>query len=303
MSGEITMGMLMAYSIFIQYFYQPILSLVRVSSRIHELYGNLMRLDEILDKKIKQKVNSGIAEKSEATLEVKNLTFGYNKMQEPLFKNLNFKIKAGEKVAFVGSSGSGKSTLAKLLSGIYAPWDGQILYGNLSLNELSPQELSEQLAVVDQDIFFFDIMLRDVLTFWDESISDDDLIRACKDACIHDDIVNRNNGYYEMLKEGGRNFSGGQQQRLEIARALIRNPRFLILDEATSALDPITEKNIEKNIKKRGCTTIFIAHRLSTIRDCDQIIVLEKGEIVERGNHQELIEINGVYAALVRTDG
>lgn len=304
MNGELTMGMLMAYTVFIQFFYQPIIALVRLASRVQELYGNLVRVDEILEKEeidLKQKM---VAEPiMDSSIEVKNMCFGFNIMQEPLFNNLNLNIQRGQKIAIVGPSGSGKSTLAKILSGIFTPWSGEIVYGGQSLDAISQKTLSNELAVVDQEIFIFQGRIKDVLTLWDTTVSEKDMIAACKDACIHEDIVERPNGYYEYLSEGGSNFSGGQRQRMEIARALIRNPRFLIMDEATSALDPNTEKEIDLNLKKRGCTTIFIAHRLSTIRDCDEIIVLDHGKIVERGTHEQLVKLDGMYACLVKTDG
>ncbi len=302
--GEMTMGMLLAYIIFIGYFYDPILSLVRVSTKVQELQGKLVRIDELLEKSVAETPeNNSYVSPGEASLTIENLTFGYNKMAPPLFNALSFSIKHGEKVAFVGPSGSGKSTLVKIITGIYEPWSGEILYGNYPLQSIPPDNLSKELAVVDQHIFLFEGKLKDVLTLWDPEIEQTTLVEACKDACIHNEITKRNKGYYTQVSEGGKNFSGGQMQRLEIARALARKPRLLILDESTSALDPHTEMEIYRNISRRGCTTISIAHRLSTIRDCDRIFVMDAGKIVEEGNHDDLITLDGLYATLVKTDG
>lgn len=301
MQGAMTMGVLLAFTVFIHAFYKPILDLVRLGTGIQELQGKLVRVDEMFEKELPETASGNETRAGEKGLRIRGLDFGYNRMQEPLFRELEITINPGEQVAFVGSSGSGKSTLAKLITGIYRPWSGDIRLDGEDIHSLPESALAGRLAVVDQDLFFFEGKIRDILTLWNQEISEEEIIRACKDACIHDAIISRPLGYYGYLKEGGSNFSGGQRQRLEIARALMRNPDYLILDEATSALDPMTEKNILEKLRERACTIIHIAHRLSTIRDCDRIFVLEKGRIVEEGTHDQLIKLNGRYTTLVKS--
>jgi ABC-type bacteriocin/lantibiotic exporter with double-glycine peptidase domain len=237
--------------------------------------------------------------KLQGYLELRHVSFGYNRLDSPLIENLSLSLKPGQRIALVGGSGSGKSTVAKLITGLYKPWDGQILLDGISRSHYPRSILANSLAMVEPDIFLFAGTVRENLTLWDATIPEEDLVKACLDATIHETILNLPGGYNTILNEGGMNISGGERQRFEIARALVRNPAVLVLDEATSALDAETELIIDRNLRKRGCSCIVVAHRLSTIRDCDEIIVLERGKIVQRGTHEELRHQEGIYAHLI----
>ena len=235
-------------------------------------------------------------------LEMKNVTFGYCKLNDPLIQDFNLSLEAGERVAFVGTSGCGKSTLSKLISGLYQPWSGEILLDGKPIREIDRSVLTGSLAVVDQDIILFEDTIANNIKMWDESIEDFEMIMAARDAKLHEDIMQRDGGYNYKITEGGKDLSGGQRQRMEIARVLAQDPTIIILDEATSALDAKTEYEVVKSIKDRGITCIIVAHRLSTIRDCDEIIVLDQGHVVERGTHEELFARGGTYAQLVSNE-
>ncbi|MDR1466857.1 MAG: NHLP family bacteriocin export ABC transporter peptidase/permease/ATPase subunit [Oscillospiraceae bacterium] len=240
--------------------------------------------------------------KLSGSLEMKNVTFGYNKLSDPLIKDFNLSLKPGSRVAFVGFSGCGKSTLAKLISGLYKPWSGEISFDGKKMQEIDRQVLTGSLAVVDQDIIMFADTISNNIKMWDESIEDFEMILAARDAQIHNDILIREGGYNHPVLEGGKDFSGGQRQRFEIARVLAQDPTIIVLDEATSALDAKTEYDVAKAVKDRGITCVIVAHRLSTIRDCDEIIVMEKGEVIERGTHDELYTSGKLYKKLVATE-
>ncbi|SHJ99500.1 NHLP family bacteriocin export ABC transporter peptidase/permease/ATPase subunit [Desulforamulus aeronauticus] len=306
-SGHLTIGSLIAFQGLLASFMQPVNGLTQMGMRLKEVQGDINRLEDVFKYNLDENViREAETEKEDDAyqrlagfIEIKDLSFGYNPWDPPLIEHFSLSLNPGSRVALVGGSGSGKSTIAKLIAGIYRPWSGAILFDGKQRESLPRSVIVNSLAVVDQDITMFDGTIRENLTMWDSTISEFSLLRATKDACIHDDITLRDKGYDHKVSEGGANFSGGQRQRLEIARALAGNPAILILDEATSALDVHTEKLVDENIRRRGCTCVIVAHRLSTIRDCDEIIVLDRGKIAERGTHDELKNAGGLYAQLI----
>lgn len=307
--GQFTVGMVMAFQGLLSSFSAPASSMISAGQTVQEMEAQMERLEDVMnypDDVVftnKPKDNSNTyTQKLPGRLEMKNVTFGYSKLSEPILKDFNLKVEPGKKVAFVGFSGCGKSTLAKLISGLYKPWSGEILFDGKPIEEIDRDTFTSSVSVVDQDITIFEDTVSNNIKMWNASIENFEVILAARDACIHEDIILRENGYEHKLIENGRDFSGGQRQRLEIARALAQEPTILILDEATSALDAKTEYDVVNRITARGITCIVVAHRLSTIRDCDEIIVLDKGQVVERGTHDYLYSLGGLYTQLVSNE-
>ncbi|WP_414572746.1 NHLP family bacteriocin export ABC transporter peptidase/permease/ATPase subunit [Nostoc sp. CCY 9925] len=334
MNGNLSIGMLVAYQSLTISFLEPVNSLVNFGSTLQDLEADLNRLDDVLqnpvDLEVEERQEAGgrgqvVTERSRSeaggrrqeaevvtisfsspwqlhgNVELRNVSFGYSRVEPPLIEDLSLVVKPGQRIALVGGSGSGKSTIAKLICGLYQPWGGQICFDGVGRSQIQRSVLANSLAMVEQDIFLFAGTVRENITLWDSTVSEADLVRACQDAAIHDAIASLPGKYDFELIEGGMNISGGQRQRLEIARALVKNPTVLVLDEATSALDAETELTINRNLRQRGCSCIVVAHRLSTIRDCHEIIVLEQGKIVQRGTHEQLWQEGGTYVRLLHS--
>jgi len=318
--GHLTMGMLVAFQSLMFAFLSPVNKLVTLGGQLQEVKGDMNRLDDVLraardpgaqDDAPPAPASAGataagaadavtIGPRLEGYLELVGVSFGYSRLEPPLISNFDLSLKPGARIALVGGSGSGKSTVAKLVAGLYEPWSGQILFDGRPRPEVPRAVLIASVAVVDQDISMFEGTIRDNLTMWDKTVPDSDLVAAARDACIHEDVMDRAGGYGASLEEGGRNFSGGQRQRMEIARALVGDPTVLILDEATSALDPESEALVNANLLRiaRGRTMIVVSHRLSSLTECDQILVLEKGGVMDIAPHRVLLERCAVYRQL-----
>lgn len=307
--GEFTIGMVMAFQGFLNSFTAPAMSLIASGQVIQEMRTQMERIEDVMKYPEDVEFNDEEDESEDISydkltgnVELKNITFGYSKLAAPLIEDFSMTLKQGSRVAFVGTSGCGKSTLSKLISGLYSPWSGEILFDGKPMSEIDRSVFTGSLAVVDQDIIMFEDTINNNIKMWDNSIENFEVIMAARDAQIHDVIIQRDGGYNYKITEGGKDFSGGQRQRMEIARVLAQDPTIIILDEATSALDAKTEYEVVKSIKDRGITCIVVAHRLSTIRDCDEIIVLNKGKVVERGTHEELYQKGGYYTELVSNE-
>jgi ABC-type bacteriocin/lantibiotic exporter with double-glycine peptidase domain len=317
-SGDLSLSRLVAFQVLASAFFAPIAQIVVVASRFQDARAWMQQIGDVMDQPEDEAVADATGPlgsanghrrpaeqrvpprpRLEGRLELRDITFGYSPNEPPLLKDLSVVLEPGMRVAFVGPTGSGKSTVANIVAGLLQPWSGEVLFDGQARPAIPREVLSASLGKVDQSILLFSGTVIDNIRFWDEAILAADAVRAAEDACIAAEIQAKPDGFGYRLAEGGRNMSGGQRQRLEIARVLATNPSIVILDEATSALDAITEEAVDTNLRRRGCTCVIIAHRLSTIRDCDQILVLDRGQVVERGTHEDLIALDGLYKELV----
>lgn len=310
MKGYFTPGMITQFSVYMKQFTAPASTLISTGQTIQELRTEMERIEDVMEYRTDELADNEVSSDTQGVsfaklsgrVEMKDVTFGYAPLGKPLIQDFSMTLEPGRSIAFVGMSGSGKSTLAKLLSGLYKPWSGEILYDGRPIAEIDKAVFRGSLAVVDQDITLFEDTIANNIKMWDNTIENYEMILAARDAQIHDKIVQREGGYEYRIRENGSDFSGGERQRLEIARVLAQDPTIVIMDEATSALDARTEYNVVKSIRDRGVSCIVIAHRLSTIRDCDEIIVMDHGNVVERGTHEELYKLGGVYTQLVSSN-
>ena len=308
MQGKFTLGMIMLFQGFLNSFMSPAMMIISAGQSLQEMRTEMERVEDVMQYPTDPHFSDAPLSEDEdysklsGEVEIKDISFGYSRLGQPLIRDFSMHIRPGSRVAFVGPSGCGKSTLSKLISGLYRPWSGEILFDGKPIESIDRSVFTGSVAVVDQDIVLFEDTIAGNIKMWDESIEDFEMILAARDAQIYDDIMARDGGFYGTLTEGGKDLSGGQRQRLEIARVLAQDPSIIIMDEATSALDAKTEFELVKAVKDRGITCIVIAHRLSTIRDCDEIIVLDHGQVVERGTHEELMARGGAYTELIASD-
>jgi NHLM bacteriocin system ABC transporter peptidase/ATP-binding protein len=307
MSGTMTVGTLVAFQSLMASFMAPIRHLVDLAGNLQEIKADLERADDVMRYPLDPRYDEARTDATDrarltGAVELRGVTFGFSPFEPPLIENFSLTTTPGMRIAIVGPSGCGKTTLGRLITGLHRPWSGEVCFDGDPVETLPRELVASSLAYIDQDIFLFEGTVRNNLTLWDSTVPEETLAIALKDAAVHDEVATRSGRYDCAVLEGGTNFSGGQRQRLEIARALVGEPTILVLDEATAALDPVTEKRIDDNVRRRGCTCIIIAHRLSTIRDCDEIIVLDRGKVVARGSHEALLREGGFYLELMQTE-
>ncbi len=302
--GHLSVGLLVAFQALVTSFTAPISRLGGVAGRIQDFAADVARLKDVenfpVDPVFSRREPAAGTRRLKGHVELDHVTFGYSPLDAPLLKDFSLSVGPGQQVALVGGSGSGKSTVSRLMSGLHTPWQGAIRIDGMRLEDIPRSALAASVSFVDQDVFLFEGTVRDNVTLWDPSIPDEAVIAALEDAAVHDVVARRPGGIHSRVEQDGRNFSGGQRQRLEIARALVRRPSVMVLDEVTSALDAVTERTVIDNLRRRGCACVVIAHRLSTVRDSDEIVVLDRGTVVERGRHEDLAAARGPYAALVK---
>jgi len=311
MDGDMTLGTLVAFQALSSSFMNPVQAIAGFATELQTLDSGLRRLDDVMsydeDPLLEPDIDTTVTMEQASSVRLsgnlvaRDITFGYSRLEPPLLRDFGLVLNPGYRVAVVGASGSGKSTLAKLVCGLYEPWEGELLLAGVDRRRLPRSVINRTLGLVSQDITLFEGTVRDNIAMWDPTVPEQVVVDAARDAAIHEEIMSRVGGYDSRVEEGGRNFSGGQRQRLEIARVLAKAPSILVLDEATSALDPATEKQVDDNIRRRGCACIVVAHRLSTIRDCNEIIVLDRGQVIERGTHEQLVRQAGAYLDLIRS--
>jgi ABC-type bacteriocin/lantibiotic exporter with double-glycine peptidase domain len=300
-----TAGIFLAFQNLMGNFQTPFNNLVNLGTTLQTTEMQMQRLDDVRRYEIdtlnypEEEGDASGPDRLFGEVELVDVSFGYSPLEPPLLEHFHLHLEPGRWVAIVGGSGSGKSTLAKIVTGLYEEWSGEVRFDGVRRRELPRRAVISSLASVDQDVFQLTGTVWENISLFDSSLRRADIVQAAKDACIHEDILRLDGGYEAKVSEGGLNFSGGQRQRLEIARALAGNPSILVLDEATSALDPMTEQEVLTNIRRRGCACLIVAHRLSTIRDCDEIIVLDQGMVAERGTHRSMMENDGPYRRLI----
>ena len=306
--GKFTAGILLAFLQFLQALSAPVNDLLEAGENLQAMGSSLERIQDVMDypEEISfaddyEGIDFETVQKLSGQVELNHITFGYSAYADPLIEDFSLKLTPGKRVALVGGSGSGKSTIAKLTAGLLRPWSGEILFDGRSVGEIPRAVFRSSLAMVNQEIALFHDTMENNIRMWDGSITDYEMKLAARDADIHDFILSSKDGYHMMLEENGKNLSGGERQRVEIARVLCGDPSILIMDEATSALDARTEHEISEYVHSRGITCIIVAHRLSTIRDCDEIIVLDQGKVVERGTHDSLMAQGGFYRKLIQS--
>ena len=307
--GQFTAGLLLTFLQFLKAMMSPVNALLSAGENLQVMGANIERVNDVMEcpEEAGSQTNDAAgdienAHKLSGSIEINDVTFGYSRSSEPLIENFSLSLSPGKRVALVGGSGSGKSTIAKLLAGIHKPWSGEILFDGKKLEDIDRNLFTGSVAKVDQEVTLFEDTIAANIKMWDTSIEGFEMILAARDASIHSDIIARDGGYNYVLHENGKDLSGGQRQRLEIARVLAQDPTIMIMDEATSALDARTEAEVVQSVQQRGITCIVVAHRLSTIRDCDEIIVMDHGHVVERGTHKELYEKGGLYRELVTSE-